>query len=138
MTGTTIRIDRDQREALHRLLRDRLTDNLLDSGLMVKRRDFVAAERFGNEFAADVRLLNDLGWDPGDRRETFAVTIPAEEILATLWRLRVAAEGGIEEPEDVRRGRAEDDGVLVHFTRARDVCVELINRLGSEEAGGGR
>lgn len=138
MSTTTLRIDRHQREALHRLLCDRLTDNLGDSGLMVKRGDFAAAERFVNEYAADVRLLNDLGWDPGERRETFAVTIPAEELLATLWRLRVEAEGGIEEPEEVRRGRAEDDAVLVHYTRAREICVELIDRLGSEDAGGSR
>jgi hypothetical protein len=128
LSDRTIRIERRQREALHGLLLQRLT-GIGDPGLMIERGDFTDAERLGNEFATDVRLLNDLGWDPGDRRETFAVTIPAEDFLATLWRLRVDAEGGVEEPEEVRRGRAEDDELLERHRRARDVCAELIARV---------
>lgn len=128
LPDTTIRIDRRQREALHGLLLQRLT-GIGDPGLMIERGDFTAAERFGNEFAADVRLLNDLGWDPGDGREIFAVTIPAEEFLGTLWRLRVDAEGGVDEPEEVRRGRDEDIEVLERHRRAHDVCVQLIASL---------
>lgn len=128
MSDTTIRIDRRQREALHGLLLQRLT-GISDPGLMIERGDFAAAERFGNEFAADVRLLNDLGWDPGDRRETFALTVPAKDFLGTLWRLRVDAEGGVDEPEEVRNGREEDNEVLERHRRARDVCVELIARV---------
>ncbi len=128
LSDTTIRIDRHQRKALHGLLLQRLT-GIGDPGLMIERGDFVAAERFGNEFAADVRLLNDLDWDPGDGRETFAVTISAEDFLATLWRLRVDAEGGVDEPEEVRRGREDDNEVLERHRRARDVCAELIGRV---------
>ena len=128
MSDTTIRIERRQREALHGLLLQRLT-GIGDAGLMIERGDFAAAERFGNEFAADVRLLNDLGWDPGDGRETFAVTIPDEDFLGTLWRLRVDAEGGVDEPEEVRSGREEDIEVLERHRRAREVCVELIASL---------
>jgi hypothetical protein len=134
MPDATIRIDRREREALHRLLHDRFGDSLVDAGLMIKRGDFVAAERFGNEFAADVRMLNDLGWDPGDRRETFALTMMSDELAATLWRLRVEAEGGVDEPEEVRRGRTEDDELLVKYTHARDVCAELIARLDPQPA----
>jgi len=50
--------------------------------------DFAASERLGNEFAADVRLLNDLGWNPGDGRETFLITVSAEDFLGSLWRPR--------------------------------------------------
>ncbi|MGD9734163.1 MAG: hypothetical protein AB7V58_00925 [Solirubrobacterales bacterium] len=130
MSDTTLRIDRGQRDSLHRLLIQRFT-GIIDPGLMIKRGDFAEAERFGNELAADVRLLNDLGWDPGDGREHFTFTTPAEELLETLWRLRVDAEGGVDEPEEVRRGRAEDDELLVQHHRAREVCAELIARLDS-------
>lgn len=128
MSGTTTRIERRQREALHGLLLQRLS-GIEDPGLMVERGDFVGAERLGNEFAADVRLLNDLGWDPSDRRETFAITVPVEDFLATLWRLRVDAEGGVDEPEEVSRGRDEDNEVLERHRLARDICVELIARV---------
>ncbi len=63
-----------------------------DPGLMIKREDFEAAERYANE----------------DRREIFAITVPKDELAETLWRLRVSAEEGIDQPEDVRRGRDED------------------------------
>jgi hypothetical protein len=58
---------------------------------MIQRKDFEAAERYGIEFAADVRLLNDLGWDSEDRRETFVITMPRSDLAEHLWRLRVHA-----------------------------------------------
>jgi hypothetical protein len=128
LSDTRIRIDRRQRQSLYGLLLQRLS-GIDDPGLMVERGDFAAAERFGNEFAADVRLLNDLGWDPGDGRETFAITVPAEDFLGTLRQLRVDAEGGVDEPEEVRCGREEDNEVLARHCLARDICVELIASL---------
>jgi hypothetical protein len=83
---------------------------------MVKRGDFAEAERLGNELAADVRLRNGLGWNPSDGREIFALTMSAEELLETLWRLRIDAEGGVEEPEEVRRGRGSSTPAGVHWS----------------------
>lgn len=128
MSENTLTIDRRQREALHGLLLQRLT-GISDAGLMIQQGDFMAAGRYGNEFAADVRLLNDLGWEPTDARETFAVTIPADDLAETLWRLRVDAEQGAEEPEEVVRGRDEDAEILIQYTRAREVCSVLIDHL---------
>jgi hypothetical protein len=133
MPDATLRIGRSERAALHQLLLQRLTGST-DPGLMIQREDFKSAERYGNEFAADVRLLNDLGWDPDDRRETFAVTMPPAELAEVMWRLRVNAEEGIEEPEEVARGREEDAALLMQYTRARDVCLALIDRLGAGDA----
>lgn len=130
MSDATLRIGRDERAALHQLLLQRMTGST-DPGLMIQREDFEAAGRYANEFAADVRLLNDLGWDPEDGREIFAITVPNDELGGTLWRLRVSAEEGIDEPEDVRRGREEDADLLMQYTRARDVCGELIHLLGN-------
>jgi hypothetical protein len=128
LSDATIRIDRSQRQPLQELLLQRFT-GITDPGLLIKRGDHGLAERLGNELAADVRLLNDLGWDPDDRREIFAVTVPVADFLATLRRLRTDAERGVDEPEDVRRGREEDDDALEQHLRARDACAELIARL---------
>jgi hypothetical protein len=130
MSDATLQIGRNERAALHQLLLQRLTGST-DPGLMIQREDFEAAERYANESAADVRLLNDLGWDPEDRREIFAITVPKDELSGTLWRLRVSAEEGMDEPEDVRRGRDEDADLLMQYARARDVCAELIHLLGN-------
>jgi hypothetical protein len=130
MSDATLQIGRSERAALHQLFLQRMTGSI-DPGLMIQREDFEAAERYGNEFAADVRLLNDLGWCPGDRREVFAITVPKDELGETLWRLRVSPEEGMDEPEDVRRGRDEDADLLMQYTRARDVCGELIHLLGN-------
>jgi hypothetical protein len=130
MSDATITIAGSERQALRQLLIQRLT-GVTDPGLMIRQEDFEAAERYANEFAADVRLLNDLGWDPEDRREIFGITVPKDELAETLWRLRVSAEEGMDEPEDVRRGRDEDADLLMQHARARDVCGELIQLLGS-------
>ncbi len=129
MSAYAIKIGRNGRATLHQLIVQRLT-GITDSGLMIRHGDFEAAERYANEFAADVRLLNDLGWDPDDRREIFAITVPKDELAETLWRLRVSAEEGLDEPEDVRRGRDEDADLLTQYTRARDFCAELIQLIG--------
>lgn len=130
MSDATLRIGRGERAALHQLLLQRMTGST-DPGLMIQRGDFEAAERYGNELAADVRLLNDLGWDPEDRRDIFVIAVPWGELAETLWRLRVSAEEGMDEPEDVWRGRDEDADLLMRYTRAREVCGNLIDLLGN-------
>jgi hypothetical protein len=75
--------------------------------------------------------LNDLGWDPEDRREIVGITVPKDELAETLWRLRVSAEEGMDEPEEVRRGGDEDAALLTQHNRAHDLCGELIQQLGN-------
>jgi hypothetical protein len=79
--------------------------------------------------AADLRLLDDLGWDPEERRESYALTLPTAELAEALGRLRRDAEDGLEEPEEVRRGHDEGAALIEYFSRARQVCGELIERL---------
>lgn len=129
MPDATLTIARSERDVLHQLLLGRLTGSS-DPGLMIQREDFEAAERYGKEFAADVRLLNDLGWHPDDPREEFAITVSQAELAPTLWRLRVGAEEGLDQPEEDRH-RDSDADLLAQFTRARDVCGLLIHLLGN-------
>jgi hypothetical protein len=39
--------------------------------MKVSAGDFAAAERLGREYREDIRMLNDLGWDPKDERQPF-------------------------------------------------------------------
>jgi hypothetical protein len=50
-------------------------------------RDFAKAEQLGLEFAADFRLLQDIGWSDCEPRERYALTMPAPELAGALRRL---------------------------------------------------
>jgi hypothetical protein len=126
--STTITIDREPRQTLHRMVR-RHVSGIQDVDLMIKAGDFAAAERHGREFREDVLLLDALGWDPDDSRDTYALTAPPEELIRMLTRLREDAEGGLNPPEEARRAHEEHDELIEHFRRARDICTELITGL---------
>ena len=135
MPSTTITIGHEQRQTLHRMVR-RHVSGIQDVDLMIKGGDFAAAERHGREFREDVLLLDALGWDPDDSRDTYTLTAPPDELIRMLTRLREDAEGGLNPPEDERRAHEEYDELIEHFRRVRDLCAELIDALGTRgEAG---
>ncbi len=74
-----------------------------DVNLMIEQGDFATAERFGLEFGEDIRMLNDLGWNPDDARDSYALTQPRHELIEALKRLCLDAEDGLDAPEDERR-----------------------------------
>lgn len=80
-------------------------------------------------------MLDDLGWDPDDDRASFDLTLPVHELREALKRLRQDAEQGLEPSEEERRAHEEFEEVRAYFERARDVCGELIGRLGTEGPG---
>jgi hypothetical protein len=106
MPSTTIEISREQRQSLHRLVTQHIS-GIGDVNLMIEQRDFATAERFGLEFGEDIRMLDDLGWDPEDARDSYALTQPCHELIEALKRLRLDAEEGLDPPEDERRKREE-------------------------------
>lgn len=128
MPSTTIEISREQRQPLHRLVTQHIS-GIGDVYLMIEHGDFATAERFGLEFGEDIQMLNDLGWNPEDARDTYALTQPRHELIEALKRLRLDAEDGLDAPEDERRKREEYDELIAYFTRARDLCAELIDAL---------
>ncbi len=128
MPKTTIEISREQRQPLHRLVTQHIS-GIGDVHLMIEQRDFATAERFGLEFGEDIRMLDDLGWDPEDARDSYALTQPRHELIEALKRLRLDAEEGLDPPEDERRKREEFDELVEYFTRAHDLCAELIDAL---------
>jgi hypothetical protein len=87
MPDTTISIDRDQRGGLYELVRNHL-GSIEDFWIALERtRDLAKAEQLGLEFSEDFRLLQDIGWDEHDKRETFDLTMPAHDLMEVLKRL---------------------------------------------------
>jgi hypothetical protein len=128
MPSTTITIGREQRQTLHRLVTQHMS-GIGDVYLMIEAGDFATAERYGLEYGEDLRMLDDLGWDPDDARDSYPLTLPSDELIEALKRLRQDAEGGLNPPEDAQRSRAEYDERLEYFKRACDLCTELIDGL---------
>lgn len=128
MPSTTIEISREQRQPLHRLVTQHIS-GIGDVYLMIEQGDFATAERYGLEYGEDLRMLDDLGWDPDDARDSYPLTLPPDELIEALKRLRQDAEGGLHPPEDEQRKREEYDELIEYFTRACDLCAELIDAL---------
>ncbi|HXR30189.1 MAG TPA: hypothetical protein VN752_03505 [Solirubrobacterales bacterium] len=127
-------ITKDQRAGLYELVCNHLysVDDLWTA--LGRSRDYATAERLGLEFTEDFRLLNDIGWDPGDRRESFELTIPVHDLVETLKRLHDEAEAVLGESPAERRSREEDEATNERLRSGLDACEELLVAL--DESGG--
>jgi hypothetical protein len=73
--------------------------------------DFDAARRFRRRFEEDMRLLDDIGWEPDPEGEEFVLSMPAVQLASALRRLSENARAilhghivrPIEESEQVQR-----------------------------------
>jgi hypothetical protein len=102
-----------------------------DLHLAIQNEDFETAERLGQEFGDELRLLEDLGWiDPPTAGE-IQLTMPLEELHRVFTRLRADAE---ELRQDEERVDAEvEDEAREHRNRARrvtDVCDRVLRVVG--------
>jgi hypothetical protein len=123
-------IDSDQRAGLYELVRNHL-GSIEDFWVALERtRDFARAERLGREFAEDFRLLEDIGWAPDEPGETFALTLPAEELAALARRLREEAgqvlAGASNHPDS-----PEDEATDERFAAGLAACEVLLTGCGS-------
>jgi hypothetical protein len=129
MTETTITIYRGQREGLYELVRNHL-GGIEDFWVALERtKDFAVAERMGLQFAEDFRLLRDIGWSEHDVRESYLLTMPAQELADLLKRLKgEAASALIETGSEAQSSRedAETDWRLrVGFEACGTVLADL-------------
>lgn len=85
LNTTTLTITADQRAPIHRQAIQRLS-GIGDVNLAIERGDYASAERLADEYAEDLALLADLGWAPGDSRDSFELTMRAGELMQTLQR----------------------------------------------------
>jgi hypothetical protein len=91
-----ITIDRDQRDAIYSQIRNDLSgvddiSRLLDSG------DIEAALRHRRWFEDDMRLLDDLGWEPEPAGQRFELTMPAVDLARLFGRLNGEAGAELED-----------------------------------------
>ena len=134
MPGTTITIDRDQREGLYELVRNHL-GSVEDFWVALERsRDFAKAERLGLEFAEDFLLLQDIGWDEGDGRDAFELTMPPHDLMELLQRLhseavRALIESG-SEAQSSRDDAETDRRVQLGYEACSRLLADLDPRVG--------
>ena len=132
MPNSTATINKDQRDGLYALVRNHLgglSDVFVE---MEQRKDFDAAERLGQEFAADFRLLEDIGWRPDDGRESVALTMPLEELSGLFQRLQDEAERLLTESPTERSSREEDEATNQRFRLGLDACEDVLAGLDRE------
>jgi hypothetical protein len=108
MSRSTATITAEQRKAIYELVCLHLV-GLNDLCLALDRKDFVTAERLGLEFGEDLRLMEDLGWEEEDGRQTVALAMPAGNLTETLKRLRAKAESLFAESPDEHRVTEEEE-----------------------------
>jgi len=131
--NTTLTITPDQRAAIHCQLTQHLS-GIGDVSLAYLGGQYEGAERLAGEYAQDLALLADLGWAPDDARESFELTMPADELERALRRLHSDAEAGLSNPE-ARRAEAENAEVLTAYARTAEVCSDLIAELSARGEG---
>lgn len=125
--STTVTINGVQREVFYELVLDHLS-GLGDLALAVEKGDFATAERLGIEFAEDLRLMQDLGWDSEPRKDA-DLTMPPEDLAEALTRLKADAEGGLRESRHDRDSRQADEAARDRYRLAVDTCNGLLHMI---------
>lgn len=122
---TTAAIDGNQRQGLYELVRNHLSgfDGLWLA--LEHDKDFAKAERLGREVADDLRLLQDIGWGEEEERETFDLTMPADDLRRLLRRLREEAEVLAESGSLARVRREEAEAARRDRAAAYETCGQL-------------
>jgi hypothetical protein len=140
--ASTLTIGPRERDVLHALMCRRLFVLGQDPPALA-RREGIGTDQLADEFAEDMRLMEDIGWEFEDARGAVELTMPEADLAATIRRLRrdarrAPSEGRRDgEPEEAEEERWE------RFRAAVDVCEELLELLDSpslvedDDAGGG-
>jgi hypothetical protein len=127
-------LDRDQRDAIYSQIRNDLSgvddiSRLLDGG------DIDAALRHRGWFEDDMRLLDDLGWEPEPADQQFELTMPAVDLARLFSRLN--GEAGAE-LKDVLAETADDRDDAQRMLLARTTYGNVLAQLASDALAGER
>jgi hypothetical protein len=129
----TIRITKDQRDALYEQVRNHLA-SIGDLWLALEpNEDYATAERLAIEFSEDFRLMADLGWNPEDQRDRVALTMLPHDLMEVVRRLRDEAKGGLGDAEVEMRSRDEVGSQAEAFRAARQTCELILDALTDAE-----
>jgi hypothetical protein len=125
---TTVTISGAQRQAFWEMVTDHLSC-AGDLHTLLVSKDFPEAERLGIELAEDLRLMEDLGWDKAFREQGVDLTMPAEDLIEILTRLRSDAEGALRESAEARESREAEETAKRNYQLALDTCDGLLSLL---------
>jgi hypothetical protein len=124
-------ISREQRDALYELVVDHLT-SIGDVWIEFQNRDLVTAKRQAREWVEELHLMTDLGWEETIDHDHVALTLPPEELVATLTRLHRRSTGAL----SAYASRPKDDEALAaRDVAALEVLGELLGQLAAQTAG---
>jgi hypothetical protein len=121
---TTTTINREQRDGLYELVRNHLGSVGDLWHALEHERDFAKAARLGLEFSEDFELLEDIGWDEDEGRESFELTMPVHDLMEVLRRLHAEAAtvlAGAEGEEDAETNE--------RFRRGAGACQRVLTDL---------
>jgi hypothetical protein len=86
----TIKLNREQRDAIYgELVLD--LNGTGDIRINLDGEDYDAAQRLRRRYEDDMRLLDDLGWEPEQDGDEFEVTMDRDELARVLRRLNRSA-----------------------------------------------
>jgi hypothetical protein len=101
-----ITISRQQRDAIYQEIMLDLT-GVGDIFHALNGGDYEKAREYRRRFEDDMRLLDDLGWEPGQEADEFELTMPRGDLARALGRLNASAQSmlhtHIVEPIEERR-----------------------------------
>lgn len=129
-----ITIHREQRDAIY----DEVMTDLTGSGdvwVLLQSGDYEAAKRIRRRLADDMRLLDDLGWEPQQDRDGFELTMEVPDLARALRTLNENARSTLSE----QINKPIDEAVLaqralVAQTTYGDVLAQIAE-AGSAEGG---
>lgn len=125
MPATTITITQEQRDGLYELGRNHLgsVGDLFDA--LERDKDFAKAARLGLEFGEDLKLLEDIGWDEDEGRDSFELTMAAHDLMEVLQRLHGEAGIVLGDSEESR----EDAETKRRFRQGYVACEQMLAEI---------
>ncbi len=69
-----------------------------DITTLIRGGELVLARRLRVRFEEDMRLLDQIGWEPKGKKEVYAITLPSDEIRSIFRRLLAYVLQVIDEP----------------------------------------
>lgn len=123
-----------QREPIYNQLRHHLT--AIDDIRILAEGDPQEAARLALQYADDFRLLEDLGWDREDPRDSIRLTMAPVDLRRALMRLQAEAEGKLASTtEEEREEREERAQIREESVAAREACRSVLDVLDAELEG---
>jgi len=123
----TMTINRGYRDAVYAGLMDDLTA-LDDICTHLKKDEPDHARRLRNRFEAELRLLDDIGWEREPDAERFELTMPARELRPIIERIYWSSVTSLSnDPHELEEDTAD------RLRQATTACPEILARLADDD-----